>query len=127
MAKKRLCIYILEEVWKEFLVISKREGTNASQKLEGFMLTYNQQHSAGNPQLLMPSFLGKGSPSPNHVLCRHFRGRRNDGQVFCVNPSVVPSHEQVIEGGIQGRWVEGVMCYACRFNKLRRQEEVKKR
>ena len=105
MVKKRLCIYILEEVWKDFLQICKREGMNGSQKLEMFMQTYNQEHKVGNPQLLIVHYVKPEQPQPMRVLCVFCQGATSDGRVFCQKKEM---------------WIGGVKCYSCKFNKLRK-------
>jgi len=49
--KKRICLYVNEDVWKEFTFISHREGESASGKTEQFYKQYNEKHRHGNPQL----------------------------------------------------------------------------
>lgn len=105
MTKKRSCIYILEEVWKEFLKICKREGTNASSKLEAFIQAYNQQHREGNPQLTLKPYIDIQAPSPLRVLCLYCDGAMSDGRVFCQR---------------KGMWIPGIQCYSCKHNRLRR-------
>ncbi|HLE74939.1 MAG TPA: hypothetical protein VI864_02715 [Candidatus Bathyarchaeia archaeon] len=104
--KKRSCVYVLEEVWKEFLRICKREGTNASNKLEGFMQTYNQQHKTGNPQLLITHYVKPEEPQPLRVLCIHCQGALTDGRVFCLRRG--------------GMWIPSIQCYSCKNNRLRK-------
>ena len=103
--KKRSCIYILEEVWNEFLKICKREGENASSKLEAFMQAYNQQHRNGNPQLLMTHYVKPEGPQPLRVLCTYCEGALTDGRIFCER---------------KGMWIPGVSCYSCKNNRLRK-------
>ena len=105
MGKKRGNIYVLEEVWKEFLKICRREGQNASQKLEAFMQVYIQQHKNGNPQLLLTHYVKFEEPQPMRVLCIYCQGALTEGKVFCQK---------------LGMWVPGVKCYSCKNNRLRR-------
>jgi len=107
MGKKRGNIYVLDEVWKEFLKICKREGMSASQKLEAFMQAYNQQHRVGNPQLLMTHYVKPEGPQPFRVLCLYCQGVLTEGKVFCQR---------------KGMWIPGVSCYSCKFNRLRKQK-----
>jgi hypothetical protein len=122
MGKKRGNIYVLEEVWKEFLKICKREGTNASNKLETFMQTYNQEHKAGNPQLLISHYVKDDEFNPNHYFCNYSKGRMQNGKVFCTNSTVIPMYERILVFHQEGNWVPGVTCYSCKSNKLRKNE-----
>jgi len=102
--KRRSCIYILEEIWKEFLAICKREGENASQKLENFMKVYNEKHRPGNPQLTLLPYAEPESPQPIRVLCPYCDGALSGGKVFCQ-----------WHGGM---WIPAIKCYSCKHNRL---------
>ena len=56
MAFKRVCIYVLDAQWIEFLEICEREGESGSQKIRAYMNNYNEKHRIGNPQRLLESF-----------------------------------------------------------------------
>lgn len=109
MGKRRSCIYVLDEVWKEFLKICKREGQNASQKLEAFMQAYNQQHKTGNPQLLITHYAKPEEPQPLRVLCLYCQGALTEGKVFCQRTG--------------GMWLPSIRCYSCKNNRLKRADE----
>lgn len=74
--KKRICLYVNEDVWKEFTSISHREGESASEKTEQFFKQYNEKHRVGNPQTVITKFSGEskstakcfcGEPATHHV------------------------------------------------------------
>jgi hypothetical protein len=112
MRKIRSCIYIFDEIWKEFVKICKREGANASNKLEAFMQAYNQQHRAGNPQLLISNYIKMQERSPIRVLCLYCQGALTDGRVFCQRKG--------------GMWISSIQCYSCKYNQLRKLGEGEK-
>ena len=56
--KKRICLYINEDIWHEFTSISRREGESASGKTEQFYKQYNEKHRVGNPQLRIDTIFG---------------------------------------------------------------------
>jgi hypothetical protein len=116
--KKRTTIYIEPNTDMDFRKICDREGVSVSKKLEEYMLEYVARHKAGNPQLSLTPYVKPESSGPNHVLCNYLRGRRNDGHVFCSNPKMVK--ETIVEGKILGQWLNGVTCYGCKFNRLRK-------
>ena len=105
MGKVRTCIYVLQDVWREFVKICMREGGNASNKLEEFMQVYNQQHKVGNPQLLISNYIEMKEPSPLRVLCPYCQGALSNGEVFCKRA---------------GMWIPGIRCYSCKHNRLRK-------
>jgi hypothetical protein len=116
--KKRSTVYITPTIDSDFREICEREDISASRKIEEFMLEYVQKHKAGNPQLSLTSYVKPEGLGPNHVLCHYVKGRRNDGHVFCSNLKTIKN--PIIEGGITGEWLNGVACYSCKFNKLRK-------
>ena len=56
--KARSTIYINPSTWKEFKEICTREGEAMSDKIEVWILQYNQKHRVGNPQLRIDYTLG---------------------------------------------------------------------
>jgi hypothetical protein len=84
------------------------------------MREYVSRHGKGNNQLLIVNYNDPHSPSPCTHLCNFSKGARNDGHIFCSNPGIVKSHDAVVLHGIQGNWLNGVTCYSCQFNKLRK-------
>jgi len=105
MVKMRTCIYVLQEVWKEFVKICQREGENASKKLQAFMQAYNQQHRNGNPQLLITHYVKPEESKPMRVLCIYCQGALSHGEVYCQRKSM---------------WVKGIQCYSCKHNRLKK-------
>ena len=49
--KTRSTIYIEPSAWKEFKQICNREGESMCEKIESWILQYNDRHRKGNPQL----------------------------------------------------------------------------
>ena len=116
-------------LWNDFLIIAKREAgpRGTSEVILKALGEYVRRHGMGNNQILLTSYTDGKNPSPHHIICNYIHGVDRDGLVFCTNPSVVKPSESVVVCGMEGKFLNGVYCYACRFNKLRRQEEVKKR
>jgi hypothetical protein len=110
------------EVLFEFEKIAKREHGKRgfSQLLQEMIVKYVAIHGSGNNQLKLPAYLDESSPSPNMHLCNYSRGHTNAGKIFCTNPSVIPVYDMTLEHGISGKWIQGVTCYGCRHNKLRK-------
>jgi hypothetical protein len=110
------------EVLFEFEKIAKREHGKRgfSQLLQEIIAKYVAIHGSGNSQLKLPAYLDESSPSPNMHLCNYSRGHTNAGKIFCTNPSVVPVHDMTLEHGINGKWIQGVTCYGCQHNKLKK-------
>jgi len=54
--KKRTCIYINEDLWREFREICLRENHSCSNKIETFIHEYVMRHKAGNTQLRLDVF-----------------------------------------------------------------------
>ena len=105
--KKRTCFHIEESTLKDFFEICRREGEVASHKVEKFMMHYNQAHSNGNPQLRISVYAKPEEPSPMRVLCDFIRGATSEGLVNCRRKAT---------------WVQGVACYSCEKNQLRKQK-----
>ena len=62
--KKQTCLYISPSVLKEFIKLCRIEGSSASQKVEAFMVRYNEMHRKPNPQLLMEYYVKPENLSP---------------------------------------------------------------
>jgi len=107
LLKKRVCVYISEAAWKQFIEVCKREGEAASNKLDKWIQRYVQIHRPGNPQLLLNTFLKPTAPSPVKVACKYIRGALSDGRVYCTR-------------GGGGMWIKGLKCYSCPENWLRK-------
>lgn len=88
----------------------KIHGQSASKNIVDFVVRFGQVHGRGNPQLLMETFVSLDAPSPMRVLCwSHLAGATSDGQVYCRK-----------YGGI---WIQGIRCYSCPDNQLRRRQQ----
>ena len=59
LSKKRVCLYIEQNLWREFKKICSREGEKMSPKIEGFIARYIAVHMKGNPQLRLEPFIGE--------------------------------------------------------------------
>jgi len=55
--------------WKEFIKISKREGSSASEKLTEFFCNYVAHHSHGNPQTLLTRYSRDLAPNDPRFDC----------------------------------------------------------
>jgi hypothetical protein len=109
-------------ILEDFERIAKTEkGTRGrSELIIQALKEFNIRHGRGNPQLKIAHYI-EVEPSPNNVFCLYLRGRNHDGKVFCSNSKVVK--KPVVHGNIDGEWLNGVACYGCRFNKLRKKKE----
>ena len=58
MGKYNASFYLGDDYsyWKQFLMICKREGENASKKLRDYIKDYVFKHGEGNPQTTISSF-----------------------------------------------------------------------
>lgn len=59
LSKKRVCLYIEQNLWREFKKICSREGVKMSPKIEGFVAREVAVHMKGNPQLRLEPFIGE--------------------------------------------------------------------
>jgi len=107
---------------KDFCEIARREAGKRgfSTTIVQAMREYVLRHGRGNTAMQLINYCDPTTPSPYTHLCNFSKGARNDGHVFCSNPSIVKSHDAFILHGIQGNWLNGVTCYSCTFNKLRK-------
>jgi hypothetical protein len=97
-------------ILSQFNEIAHREAgpRGRSAVLVKAMAEYNQRHEEGNPQLKIASYLPTVSQSPMRVICwRFLKGATKDGQVLCS-----------LSG--EGRWINGISCFSCRNNQLRK-------
>jgi hypothetical protein len=95
-----------------FKTIAKREAGSKgfSQTVIKAMKEYNERHDEGNPQLKIASYLPTAQKSPIKVLCwSNLAGATSDGKVYCRL------------GG--GGWIQGIACYSCRNNQLRKKDK----
>jgi len=97
------------DVLRKFRKIAQREAGP-----KGFSCTavkawaeYIQRHEEGNPQLKITTYMDASAPSPVRVLCRFLSGAASEGRVHCTR---------------LGGWVQGVKCYPCKHNQLRKKE-----
>ena len=103
-------------VLEKFFEIAKREegSRGRSRVFVKAMAEYNQRHEEGNPQLKIASYLPTVSQSPMRVICwRFLKGATKDGQVLCN-----------LSG--EGRWKNGISCFSCRNNQLRKKVTTSK-
>jgi len=91
--------------------IANRDGWSFSKLTYEALLEYLEKHGEGNPQLKIASYLPNAQKSPMRVLCwSGLAGATSDGQVYCRK-----------HGGI---WIQGIRCYACPNNELRKKGET---
>jgi len=57
LSKKRICLYIEQNLWREFKKICSREDMKMSRKITGFVARYVAVHMKGNPQLMLDPFI----------------------------------------------------------------------
>jgi hypothetical protein len=109
-------------IYEKFSQVARREAGSRgfSKALLKAMDEFNRRHGEGNYQLKLLNYIDEDEPSPHHVLCNYCKGVTREGKVFCTNPSVTPVYEMVIEKNMEGKWIPGVTCYSCKYNKLRR-------
>jgi hypothetical protein len=105
--KKKTCLTITESTLKTFKETCRREAVPMNEKVEKFMMQYNQAHSLGNPQLKISVYAKPEEPQPMRVLCCFVDGAVSDGRVHCRRA---------------GMWLPGVRCYSCDSNRLRKQK-----
>ena len=108
----RFAVYVpsaLLEPFKKGVEALKIHGFSVSQKVVETVVRYGEVHSRGNPQLLMETFAKPDAPSPVRVLCYlHLAGVTNEGKVYCRRYG--------------GAWIQGITCYSCPQNELRKKE-----
>jgi hypothetical protein len=106
----RFQVYVptgLLEAFNKGLQAFRIHGQSASRSICGFVIRYGQVHGKGNPQLLMETFAKPDAPSPIRVLCwNNLAGATNEGQVYCRKHG--------------GTWTQGIKCYTCPDNQLRK-------
>jgi hypothetical protein len=106
----RFDLYIpseLLEPFKKGLDAFRIHGGSASKKICEFVIRYGEVHGKGNPQLVMETFTNADAPSPVRVLCwSNLAGVTNEGKVYCRKHG--------------GTWIQGVKCYSCPNNQLRK-------
>lgn len=102
------------DVLQQFLLIARaEEGPRGfSDTILNAMKEYNQRHGEGNPQLKIASYLPDAETGPIRVLCwSHLAGAASEGKVYCRKYG--------------GAWIQGIRCYSCPYNQLRKKETVK--
>jgi len=106
------------EIWKKFLKVAKREGGSRgrSEVIVKALGEYVNRHSLGNPVVPLTVYMGSLAPGPLKVECNFIRGATSDGLVY---------HEIFKEGTWQREWVQGIRCYGCKYNKLKKGEKLK--
>jgi len=110
------------DILKKFMEVARREAGRRgfSSTIVQAMQEYVMRHGRGNTAMQLINYCDSSTQSPYTHLCNFSKGARNDGHVFCSNPSIVKTHEAFILHGIQGNWLNGVTCYSCVYNKLRK-------
>ena len=101
------------QLWKRFLEIVKREaGSRGRSEVFAKMLDeYVRRHGAGNPQPQLTTYMDPSASSPMRVLCwSGLAGATSEGQVYCRRA---------------GLWIQGIRCYSCENNVLRKKEAKK--
>ena len=101
------------ETLKIFKEIAKREAgfKGFSKTLVKAIKEYIEKHGEGNPQLKIASYLPDVKKGPIRVLCwSGLAGATSEGQVYCRRAGV---------------WIQGIRCYSCPDNKLRKKEAKK--
>ena len=106
------------ELWQKFLKVAKREGGSRgrSQVILKALTEYTKRHALGNPDMLLTTYMAALAPGPLNVKCRYIRGARSDGLVL---------HEVFKDGAWQEEWIQGIRCYSCKYNKLKKGEKLK--
>ena len=92
----------------QFREIARREAASRgfSKVLMNAVKEYNRRHGEGNPQLKIATYLDSAVSSPMRVLCwLHFAGATSDGKIYCR---------------LSQAWIQGLRCYTCRNNELRK-------
>jgi len=101
------------QLWENFLKIVKREaGSRGRSEVFTKMLDeYVRRHGAGNPQPQLTTYMDPSASSPMRVLCwSGLAGATSEGQVYCRRA---------------GLWIQGIRCYSCENNVLRKKEAKK--
>lgn len=97
---------------EDFKKIVRREAgaRSFSRVLVKAIGEYNKRHCEGNPQLKIASYLPDAKKSPMRVLCwSGLAGATSDGKIYCRK-----------QGGL---WIQGIRCYSCPNNQLRKKKE----
>ena len=104
------------QLWEKFLKIAKREaGSRGRSEVFAKMLDeYVRRHDPGNPQTPLTTFMDPLAPGPINVQCNYIRGARSDGLVY---------HEVFKNGLWEHEWIQGIKCYSCPKNKLRKKRK----
>jgi hypothetical protein len=112
------------ELLNDFIKVSLTESGHRglSETILKAMREYVQRHALGNSQIKISNYC-LNEPTPSAHFCNHSKGNMNDGQVFCINPSMIKRYEAISLYGANGLWVSGITCYSCNFNKLRRNQK----
>ena len=101
------------QLWENFLKIVKREaGSRGRSEVFAKMLDeYVRRHEL-NPQPMITTYMDPLAPSPMRVLCwSGLAGATSEGQIYCRK-----------HGGL---WIQGIRCYSCENNVLRKKEAKK--
>lgn len=94
-------------ILEQFKQIAKREegSRSFSQVLLKALQEYNKRHEAGNPQHKLTPYIDENAESPTRVLCHDLDGALQDGRLHCKRA---------------GLWIQGIRCFSCKHNRLRK-------
>lgn len=110
MFGNKVSLYVESEIWEKFKELARRELISASKLSEIAVAEYVKNHREPNPQLSLSPYILSDAPSPVRVLCwGNLAGVTNEGKVYCRL------------GG--GAWIQGIACYSCKHNELRKTDE----
>jgi hypothetical protein len=106
------------QMWDNFQKVVRREAGNRgrSEVILKALGEYAKRHDLGNPQIALTTYMAPLAPGPLNVECNFIRGARSDGLVY---------HEIFKEGTWQREWVQGIRCYSCKNNRLKKGEKPK--
>ena len=106
----------------KFEKIARREKGHRgfSSMIQELIINHVKAHERGNAQLKLLNYVDPDAPSPHHVLCFSCKGVTREGKIFCTNPKIVKSYEMTVEKRLRGKWISGIQCYSCKFNRLRK-------
>jgi hypothetical protein len=98
------------DVVKKFQEIARREAGSRgfSEVTLKAIEEYVRNHEEGNPQLKLTPYIDSKAASPVSVLCTFIDGARSNGMIHCRHADV---------------WIQGVQCYPCNHNRLRKKTQ----
>jgi len=106
---QKVSVRVYPQLWEDFKRIAKVEGLSLSHLGEKAVIEYVRRHNLGNPQLHLTTYMDPLAPSPMRVLCwSSLAGATSDGQIYCRK---------------HGGWIQGIRCYSCPNNQLRKKKK----